>query len=356
MESVFYVNGIVEIVLVVLTLALLAAGAVRDYKKAKAAGEKTAFSGMSSKEKTSYALNLVLLLLSSGILVWVFWKQPFGMVGRILTALLLIEMFVSFFANAMKGLAVVYSEIEETGPGALSETGHALLVSVCLAVADVLLTGQFYLTAYFGQFSLPLAQKQLLITITSVLWYFFLAFHILCLAGICVERIARLLPDRKKNEKSERGSLFENVDAAGLLMVTLEKIRGIGNGFVRALLYIVAVPFAFLACLALRLVILIAETVEMIFTSAMNFFKYLGQYIDFILEKIGRRGGKCYVWFCFRVSVIFAVICTAAVFQGGQILVERDMQVLILVAEAVVIPLLIHEIIQVRDFFKEWEK
>jgi len=356
METVFYVNPIFEIILVCVTLVLLAATAIRDCKKAKAAGKETVLDEMSTKEKTSYTLNLVLLLLASGILMWVFWKQPFGIVGRILAALLLIEMFVSFFANAMKGLAVVYSEIEESGPGALSETGTAVLVSVCLAVADVLLTGRYYLAAYFGEFSLPLAEKQLLITVTSVLWYFFFAFHILCLAGVCVEQISQLLPEKKTAGRQEPGSLFENTDAAGFLVVTLEKIRKTDSGFVRFLLYIAAVPFVFLACLALRLVLLIGETVELIFTSAVRFFRYLGQYITYILEKIGKRGGKSYVWFCFRISIIAAVICTVAVFQGGQILMERDMQILILAAEAVVIPLMIHEIIQMRDFFKDWEE
>lgn len=73
--------------------------------------------------------------------------------------------------------------------------------------------------------------------------------------------------------------------------------------------------------------------------------------IKYMSSKAKALGDKQYIWFCFRFSVIVALVVLVIIFSNHQVIKESSLKVFMFIAESIVVPLIINELLRAQEVF-----
>ena len=116
------------------------------------------------------------------------------------------------------------------------------------------------------------------------------------------------------------------------------------------------VPLYFLTyilCLAINIVLAILFMAQCIIQLTIVVGSYLIRFVEFIIKKINLISDSAFIWVSIRISFIFSLILTEVKIVNSKMVSSRSQTIFEYISEALLIPLILTEALNVRTHFQE---
>ena len=358
MDDILYFNPVFYTVVCVTTLVLLLLCSTKAFKSTqsyikKDRPETDLGDNAVNKTSRSFGLNILILAMSTIIVICLLFSvNMLGIIGRLVSVLLMVKYILMTLSEVVEGIDTVHREIRQKNNKELSYIGKTKLLITLIGIDWIIIhLREHIILSADKNFGIPGA-KDFYIVLMVAIWYYYFAFQLLCIIGITVEILSILI------RKISFGKLhfhkkqsFENLDFAVMMRNRYKKIKKLRWLLLRIICLILEMPIVLILSVAFCTFMLMRELFEDLVHNVLNIGQHLTRVIKSIYAVLSERGDKQYVWFCVRFSIIIAITVTVIVFNCHQVINESSLKVFMFVAESLVVPLVITELLRAKEIF-----
>ena len=308
------------------------------------------------KAKHSFELNVLIMIISTIVIIFfIFLVKKLGLFGRLVSVLLMAKYMLMMLSGVVEGIDAVHKEIGQRISKNLTFSGKAMLLFTLMGIDGLIFQLEDNAIELVSKSVENTDVNDIYIVFAVFIWYYYLAFHLLCITGIAIEIISTIIAKNVCVEKLQfhKKVLLEKYDYAALIIKSCNKIKSLKWLLLRLFCYLVVVPIVFIIsvmfCSFVFLIVLLEELVQYISTIG----QYMMKAIRLVYRTIRERGDKQYVWFCFRFSIIIAITVSVIIFNYNRVIKESTLRIFMFIAEAIVVPLVITELLRIKEVFRE---
>ena len=305
------------------------------------------------KTNRSLGLNILILAISTIVVIcFIFSVNKLGIIGRLVSVLLMAKPILMTLSGVVEGIDTVHKEIRKKNNKDISYIGKTKLLFTLMGIDLIIIHLRDYKILFTDKNFGIQGVNDFYIVLMVALWYYYFAFQLLCIIGITVEILSILI------KRISMGKLhfykkksFENYDFTVMIRNCFKKIKNIKLSILRTICFCLEMPIVLIFSVVYCSLMLLKELFEDLVHNILNVGKYLMRFTKSIYVVIGERGDKQYVWFCVRFSIIIAITITVIIFNRHQVINESSLRVFMFVAESLVIPLVITELLRAKEIF-----
>ena len=357
MSEILYYNPVFITVVLVFMATLLFFYILKERQDRKIHSQiKLDFKSLENDDKNSVLKIIILCLATLLLICTLFSADKLKIIGNALGILLMAKYCFMIISRLFLGIDSVHKEIGDNKNKNLSYLGKAKLLFTFIGTEWILVSLRDRFCAYLDNNRSLSGLKDFCIVLIVAVWYYYLAFQLLCLIGMTIEALSIIITKELNIQvfSFQKKRCQEDFDNTVLLRMCVARIKGMKWFPIRCICYSVLVPLVFVFSVIFCSFAFFIDVIKELIEYTIIVIGYIIKIMKYISTKAKDLGDKQYVWFCMRFSVIVSLVVLVIIFSNYQIIKESSLKVFMFVAESIVVPLIISELFRAKEVFGDY--
>lgn len=194
--------------------------------------------------------------------------------------------------------------------------------------------------------------KDIYIILVKVMASFITLFAMICVTGLLIGELAYIIHGKKKWERIHKYGIQNKTFQEITIVPIWNKVKEISSKFI---IYI-RIPFIMLSygfCLLINIAFTVIYLGQEVLQLGVLISAYICRFFEFLADKVYKISDSQYIWATIRLSIILSLILTESTLMQSNQIQNKSKEVFDYVSGAVLIPLIISEILSIKEKFKE---